>query len=100
MSSVSHEVVEWLNDPFDSNTVPPWPFPAPQGGGCSPLLETGGPLEARSDDLFPVTLHGFTYHPQNEALLPGFARQVPSSAFESAYSFPNTSLLTSPAPVC
>ena len=99
ISTLSHEVLEWLNDPFLSNVVPPWPFPGPSGG-CATVLETGDPLEFRADALFAVTLHGFTYHPQNEALLPWFARQAPSLAFDGAYSFPNASLLTSPAPVC
>jgi hypothetical protein len=42
----------------------------------------------------------FTYHLQNKALLPWFARQSPSPASAGAYRLPDTSLLTSPAAVC
>ena len=62
-------------------------------------MEVGDPLEVLFDPSFPVTLNGFTYHPQNVALLPWFARESPSSGFNGQYSFP-APLLASPAGAC
>lgn len=100
--ALSHEVVEWINDPFLANAVPQWQFP---GFPCldvpeTHVLEVGDPLEVDPVEPFPVQLNGFTYHLTNVALLPWFTRQSPSSAFAGAYSFPDTTLLTAPSPVC
>jgi hypothetical protein len=94
---LSHEVSEWLNDPFVNNLVPPWPFAL---GGCQGNLETGDAVEYNPSHDYPLTLDGFTYNLQNEALLPWFARQNPSTAIGGVYSYPDTSVLTSPAPAC
>ena len=42
-------------------------------------------------------MNGFTYHPQNEALLHWFEFEAPSDDYKGAYSFPNRSVLTSPS---
>ena len=87
--ALSHEVSEWMNDPFTNNTTPFWQGDG--GYGCNNFLETGDPLVGAA---FPVTLHGYTYYPQTVALLPWFAREAPSSAYQHAYSYPDTSVLT------
>jgi hypothetical protein len=87
--ALSHEVSEWINDPFGFNLVPPW-----QGNdayGCSPVLEVGDPIVGSA---YPITMNGRTYHPQNEVMLPWFARESPSSAYAGAYTYPDTSVLT------
>jgi hypothetical protein len=103
---LAHEVVEAVNDPFvgfigaDSpliNLVPPY---INAGGGCQDNLETGDFIEGLRHSSFPVTLNNFTYHPQNEQLIQWFSREVPSSAFQGAYSYPDTSLLSSPSTPC
>ncbi len=95
---LSHEVSEWLNDPLLNNFVPPWEFP--DNSGCQGNLETGDPIEVLPKAALPITLSGFTYHMQNEALLQWFSREVPSSAIDGAYSFPDTTVLTSPSQPC
>ena len=96
---LSHEISEWINDPFINNFVPPWQFPGIPGS-CQGNLETGDPLEVLPHPDFPVTIGGFTYHPQTEAILPWFSREVPSSAIGGAYSYPDTSKLTGPSQPC
>jgi hypothetical protein len=95
---ISHEITEWMNDPFVNNVVPSWLAPFSSPPVCQSVLETGDPLEFFSTNSFPVTVDGFTYHPQVEALLQWFERQVPSTAFQAAYSYPDTTLLTAPSP--
>jgi hypothetical protein len=100
--ALSHEISEWMNDPFTTNAViPSWQFPG-EPGACQGNLETGDPVEVLAPDLrtFPVTIGGFTYHPQNEALLQWFAQVSPSNALDGAYSYPNESSLTSPSLSC
>jgi hypothetical protein len=96
---MSHEVSEWMNDPFIRNFVPPWQFPG-EPGSCQGNLETGDPMEVVAHPDFPVTIGGFTYHPQTEAILPWFTRESPSSAIGGAYSYPDTTKLTSPSQSC
>jgi hypothetical protein len=96
--AISHEIVEWINDPFVDNTVPAWKYP--DGSGCQDNLETGDPVEVLYNMSIPVTLSGFAYHPQTEALLQWFSREKPSSAIHGAYSYPDISALRSPSRPC
>jgi hypothetical protein len=100
VTAISHEIAEWYNDPFVDNATERWAFPGTNGAVCQANLETGDPVEVLPNPSFPVTLHGFTYHPQTEALLQWFSQEVPSSAFDQAYSYPDTTALTTPAQNC
>ena len=99
ITALSHEIAETYNDPlvaFDGvNNITPW-WLAPNGN-CQNNLETGDVVEGLPNATFPMTMNGFTYHPQNEALLQWFEFESPSSALGGAYSYPNTSVLTSPS---
>jgi hypothetical protein len=102
IAALSHEISEWMNDPFVNNAVTPkWQFPG-QPGVCQGNLEVGDPVEVLAPNLvnFPVTIGGFTYHPQNEALLQWFAQVSPSNAIDGAYSYPNEGSLTSASISC
>ncbi|HKW76755.1 MAG TPA: hypothetical protein VJN64_14585 [Terriglobales bacterium] len=92
----SHEIAETFNDPFVGfdgihNITPFWLNPA---GQCQDLMEDGDVIEDLPNPTFPITLNGFTYHPQNEALLPWFEFQQNSSAIDNAYSYPDETVLT------
>lgn len=65
ITSMSHEVEEWIFDPTTNNPTPPWGNIG-QVGGCQNNLEVGDPL---SGTLFPpITMpNGVTYHPQEMA---------------------------------
>lgn len=99
VTAMSHEISEWLNDPFSTNIVPDWQFPNATTG-CQNNLETGDPMSAFPHAGYPVIIDGVTYHPQNETLLQWFQRKTPSDAIDRAYSFPDETLLTSPAQAC
>jgi hypothetical protein len=99
VTAASHEISEWINDPFGSNLVPSWQYPN-GAGGCQDNLETGDPLEGFPNLSYSVTIGRMTYHPQSAALLQWFSREKPSSAIDGVYSFPNPSLLTAPSDPC
>ena len=98
VTPMSHEISEWMNNPFGSNVVPPW---QPAGGtGCQNNLETADPLATLPNVGFPVPIEGFTYHPHNQVLLQWFQRGASSDAIEGAFTFPDTTLVTSPSQPC
>ena len=86
---LSHEVSEWLDDPFVNNAVQPWLTPTAPQYGCTNVLETGDPVVGIG---FAIGTNTFAqgpnpngtqsadgyYHPEDEALLPWFMR-LPSS---------------------
>ena len=91
INALSHELSEWMNDPFVDNVVPVWQSPLAPQYGCSNVLESGEPLVGVS-----FTVNG--YHPQDEAFLSWFAHQTPSIGIRERYTYLGT--LTSPSPLC
>ena len=92
---LSHEIAEWLNDPFVGgpllggiNLVPPAVLPG-QGGACIINFETGDPLENAPFTFAKVT-NGTTYHLQDEVVLPWFLHTAPSFSVNGWYTFQNT----------
>lgn len=108
VSTFNHELMEWANDPFANNIVPTWKYPPETDprAVCSgnPFLEVGDPQgNGPTFDDFPtveVTLHGYTYHLQQLVLLQWFEDEVPSSALNGWYTFPDPTSLTAPAVYC
>ncbi len=98
VTPMSHEISEWMNNPFGTNAVPAWQVP--NSTGCQSNLETGDPLALMPDAGYPVLIDGFTYHPQNQVLMQWFQRGATSDAFEGAFSFPDQSIMTSPSQAC
>jgi hypothetical protein len=98
VTPMSHEISEWMNNPFGSNAVPAWQVP--NSTGCQSNLETGDPLALMPNAGYPVLMDGFTYHPQNQVLMQWFQRGATSDAFEGAFSFPDQSMMTGPSQAC
>jgi hypothetical protein len=98
---LSHEISEWMNDPFGDNLVnPAWEFPG--STNCQGNLEVGDPVEGLADSSVstPIYMNGYTYHPQNMALFQWFAQVWPSNAIDGAYSYPDESALMLPSASC
>jgi hypothetical protein len=91
VTALSHEIVEWINDPFANNRVPAWSTPGASQYGCSKILETGDPLVGVN-----FVVNG--YHLQDEAFLSWFAHQSPSSSYDGRYTYLGT--FSSPASTC
>jgi hypothetical protein len=101
VTGLSHEISETYNDPFvvadGVHDLTPW-WLAPNGN-CQNDLEVGDVVEGLPRQTFPITMpNGFTYHPQNEALLQWFEFESPSSALNGAYSYPDITTLTTLSP--
>ena len=63
ISALSHEIAEWMDDPLVNNATPRWGHIG-QVSGCQANLENGDPL---SGTVVPISMNGFTYHPQELA---------------------------------
>ena len=98
VTPMSHEISEWVNNPFGTNLVPAWQVP--NSNACQNNLETGDPLATMPNAGYPVLIDGFTYHPQSEVLLQWFQRGSASDAIEGAFSFPDQTLVTGPSQAC
>ena len=96
---LSHEISEWLNDPFVGgfdygflNFVPP---AALTNGSCAINFETGDPLESAplqgAPNTFTEVTNGTTYHLQDEVFLPWYLHIVPSFSVNGWYTFQNVS---------
>ena len=80
VSALSHEIGEWMDDPFTNNRV-----------GCTDnsILENGDPLEREQNyGGFPYTVKGFTYNLQSLVFLPYFGAKKNTSV-NKWYSFQN-----------
>jgi hypothetical protein len=108
VSTINHELGEWLNDPFVNNVVPTWRYPPESDprATCAgnPFLEVGDP-EGNGPTFtdfptVPITIDGVTYHLQDLVMLPWFADEIPSSAFHGWYDFPATTFIKEPAKYC
>ena len=97
VSIMSHEVAEWMNDPFVNNPTPLWGHTG-QVAGCQGNLEVGDPL---SGTLAPPIFNpenGFTYHMQELAFFSWFYG-APSVGANGWFS-DNATFLTDAGPVC
>jgi hypothetical protein len=100
-TTITHEISEWIADPLVNNVTPEYVIPmSGTPPFCQNLLEVGDPIEFLPTQMAPITVRGHLYHTQNETLVPWFSREVPSSAFRGAYSYPDTTVLTAPSDVC
>ncbi len=85
--ALSHEVSEWLDDPFVNNVVDPWLTPTAPQYGCTSYLEVGDPVVGYG---FTVKMpSGATYHPEDEVFFSWFARQSPSISSAGYYTYLN-----------
>ncbi|HEY6957918.1 MAG TPA: hypothetical protein VI814_03760 [Candidatus Limnocylindria bacterium] len=87
---LSHEVAEWAADPFINNTIDPAFVQTTFAYGCLNLLEVGDPVAAigftmpGNPDTRPRA--DGSWHPEDEAFLPWFARESPNVTSQLAQS--------------
>jgi hypothetical protein len=81
----THELGEWMDDPFINNATPSWGHVGQQPG-CQNNLEVGDPLTGTP---FIVQFNGFTYHPQELAFFSWFFR-TPATGTGGEFSFEGT----------
>lgn len=91
VSTMSHELGEWLADPYTTNKVPGWDIDPTAGVACSPLLEVGDGLEGKGVQIGTLFYQDLHY-------LPYFTRESPSTSWQGRYSWFKNDL--APATLC
>ncbi len=94
---LSHEVSEWMNDPFGNNATPAWGGTGQVVGACQNNLEVGDPLSGSNAPRIYMP-NGYTYHLQELAFFSWFFG-APSIGVNDWYSN-NGTFLTDAGPVC
>jgi len=91
--AVSHEVSEWLDDPYVNNAVQPWLTPTAPQYGCTGVLETGDPvvgvwfpLSGNNEGATDGYNYYSQYHPEDEVYAQWFGRGGIEPLFGSAYN--------------
>jgi hypothetical protein len=75
INALSHEIGEWMSDPWTNNALPyAWSVNNQPQYGCSPILEVGDPLVG-------IVIPTNGYNPQDLAYYSWFAQQNPSIGF-------------------
>jgi hypothetical protein len=97
VSVLSHEVGEWMDDPFGTNPTPAWGNVG-QVSGCQANLEVGDPLTGT--EVPPVKMpNGYSYQLQELAFFSWFFRQSPSIGVNGWYS-DNDTFTSDAGPIC
>jgi len=85
VEGLSHELAEWLADPFISSTTPGWRKTA--SSDCSHRMEVGDPMHGH---VVEMQFHGDTFHLEDLAFLSWFAPDQPSTAINGWRTFFNS----------
>jgi hypothetical protein len=90
--ALSHEVSEWLDDPFVNNAVQPWLTPTAPQYGCTGVLETGDPVvgvwfpyNGNTAQAPTGTTYYGQYHPEDEVDAQWFGRGGVEPAVSSTW---------------
>lgn len=86
VAGLSHELGEWMNDPFVNNPTLPWGHIG-QVSSCQSNFEVGDPL---SGHTVAVPIGSYTYHVQELAYFSWFYHQSPSIGVHGWYSSQGT----------
>jgi len=94
---LSHELAEWMNDPFVNNFTPAWGNTGQVVNACQNNLEVGDPLTGLEAPRIAMP-NGYTYHLQELAFFSWFFG-APSVGLNGWFSN-NGTFLTDAGPVC
>ncbi len=83
---ITHEIGEAMDDPTGVNSVPAWGRVG-QVSTCQSNLEVGDPVTGIST---PITLNGFTYHPEDLVFHGWFTRETASTSVNGWYTLLNS----------
>ncbi|HEY7002435.1 MAG TPA: hypothetical protein VH330_11915 [Candidatus Udaeobacter sp.] len=91
---LSHEVAEWINDPFNNNFTPGWDFPfssppdvrCDSGNVTRDLLEVADPMEFYFESDVALPSATYAYHVTEVVFIDFFTRAHRSRSYNGQYS--------------
>ena len=89
--SLSHEIIEWLDDPFNNNFTPGWNHPfISDHQQCDSrfgdVLETADPVDVLTEAVVPLPGGAFTYHVTEGMFIDFYTRARRSRSVNGQYS--------------
>jgi hypothetical protein len=96
ITTSSHELAEWMNDPLVTNATPSWGNIG-QVKGCDSKLEDGDPLEGTVIGLF---FFGYHYKPQELAFFSWFFNSKTTPSLGAGGFFSSNKTFATPAKTC
>jgi hypothetical protein len=96
ITTSSHELAEWMNDPLVSNVTPKWGNVG-QVSGCDSKLEDGDPLEGTVLNLY---FFGYNYSPQELAFFSWFFNSKSTLSLGAGGVFSSNGHFPGPAKKC
>jgi len=93
VDALSHEILEWMDDPFLGNFTPGWdnPFLSPNercdSGFVRDLLEVADPFAPFAATVVALPVGAFTYHVDEAGFIDFFTRASRSRSVNGQYSF-------------
>jgi hypothetical protein len=97
VSAASHEIGEWMNDPFLNNSTPPWGEEG-EVENCSIKFEVGDPLNKLN--IPAITLSRYPYHVQELAFFSWFFDAEGATSFGAGGKFSGNGKFTGPSKPC
>jgi hypothetical protein len=98
ITTASHELAEWMNDPLLLNATPAWNGSGPvTASSCSTTLEVGDPL---TGTVRTVKRHGYKYHPQEMAFFSWFFNGQFAPSLGAGGVFSSAGTFSGPARPC
>ena len=100
ITGLSHEVGEWMHDPFITNFTPKWNQDITNGTDppCKNTLEVGDPLEGHD---FPTpVIDGYNYHPQELAFFTWYYDNKSELSFGAGGKFSGNGTFSGPSKAC
>jgi hypothetical protein len=96
IEAASHEIGEWMNDPFLTNQAPSW-GPVGEVSTCAYRFEVGDPL---NNSFVPITLNGYEYHPQELAFFSWFFNPAGMPSYGTGGKFSSNGTFSWPSKSC
>jgi probable HAF family extracellular repeat protein len=90
IAGLSHELIEWLDDPFSNNYTPGWDFVNSTNARCgstvvNDTLETADTIEFDTASYVAFNTGSFTYHLADSAFIDFFTRNDRSRSVNGQY---------------
>jgi len=82
---LSHEIIEWQNDPYGNNAVPAWEYSGPWES--SDILETCDYFDFLPNSDFAVSVNGQFYYIEEAGFFDFFTRAPTSRSVNGWYTF-------------
>ena len=96
--TASHEIAEWMNDPFLTNRTPSWGYIGEDKTGCGSTLEVGDPTNGTRSTF--ITMDLYEYNPQELTFFNWFFAPDGTASWGAGGTFSSNGKFKGPSKTC